>query len=143
MVLSHFYFHPDNATVRSFQTPTSGVMRLEDGIAVTDAIHGDVVLRHYSFADHWFKINITTDHTSDLVETGDARVALALNCDIATPMEREDDSTHAVDVLIDVLVRADASSYLIGDQDKFEERLDGARGELGPRRALTEQSAGL
>jgi hypothetical protein len=116
-VLSDYDFHPDEATVRIFRTPTSGVLRLEDDIAVTEAIHGDVVLRHYSFADHWFKINVTTDLAGNLVETGDAHVPFAFNCDIATPMEYEEDSTYAVDLFVDVLVRADASSYLIGDED--------------------------
>lgn len=90
MVLSDYDFHPDEATVRIFRTPTSGVLRLEDKIAVSEAIHGNVVLRHYSFADHWFKINVTTDLAGNLVETGDANVPFGFNCDIATPMERED-----------------------------------------------------
>lgn len=142
MVLSDYDFHPDEATVRIFRTPTSGVLRLEDKIAVSEAIHGNVVLRHYSFADHWFKINVTTDLAGNLVETGDANVPFGFNCDIATPMEREDDSTYGVDLFIDVLVRADASSYLIGDEAEFEEMLD--RGlvsrseEQGARRGLGE-----
>ena len=141
-MLSDYDFHPDEATVRIFRTPTSGVLRLEDDIAVTEAIHGDVVLRHYSFADHWFKINVTTDLAGNLVETGDADVPFAFNCDIATPMEYEEDSTFAVDLFVDVLVRADASSYLIGDEDEFVQMVD--RGlvsrseERGARRGLRE-----
>ena len=135
-------FHPDGATVRIFRIPSSGVLRLEDDIAVSEALAGDVVLRHYSFADHWFKINVTTDIAGNLVETGDADVPFAFNCDIATPMEREGDSTCAVYLFIHVLVRADASSYLIGDEDEFAEMLD--RGlvsrseERGARRGLRE-----
>ena len=140
MVLSDYDFHPDEATVRIFRTPTSGVLRLDDETAVTEAIHGDVVLRHYSFAEHWFKINVTTDLAGNLVETGDADLPFAFNCDIATPMEREDDSTYGVDLFIDVLVRADASSYLIGDEGEFEEMLDGGlvsrSEEQGARRGL-------
>ena len=142
MVLSDYDFHPDEATVRIFRTPTSGVLRLQDDIAVTEAMHGDVVLRHYSFADHWFKINVTTDLAGNLVETGDADVPFAFNCDIATPMEYEEESTYAVDLFVDVLVQADASSYLIGDEDEFAEMLD--RGlvsrseEQGARRGLRE-----
>ena len=102
----------------------------------------DVVLRHYSFAEHWFKINVTTDLAGNLVETGDADHPFAFNCDIATPMERVDDSTYGVDLFIDVLVRADASSYLVGDEDEFEEMLDGglvSRCEgQGARRGLRE-----
>lgn len=142
MVLSDYDFHPDEATVRIFRTPTSGVLRIEDQIAVTEAIYDDVVLRHYSFAEHWFKINVTTDLAGDAVETGDPDVPFAFNCDIATPMERENDSTYGVDLFIDVLVRADTRSYVVGDEAEFEEMLD--RGlvsrseERGARRGLRE-----
>ena len=75
-------------------------------------------------------------------ETGDADVPFAFNCDIATPMERENDSTYGVDLFIDVLVRADARSHVVGDEAEFEEMLD--RGfvsrseERGARRGLRE-----
>ena len=58
------------------------------------------------------------------METGDGDVPFAYNCDIATPMERDDDSTYGVDLFIDVLVRADTSSHLVGDEAEFEEMLD-------------------
>jgi hypothetical protein len=141
-MLSDYDFHPDEATVRIFRTPTSGVLRLEDEIAVTEAVYDDVVLRHYSFAEHWFKINVTTDLAGNLVETGDGAVRFAFNCDIATPMERENDSTYGVDLFTDVLVRADTRSHVVGDEAEFEEMLD--RGlvsrseERGARRALRE-----
>jgi hypothetical protein len=141
-VLSDFDFHPDEPTVRIFRTPIPGVLRLEDTIAVTEALYDGVVLRHYSFADRWFKINVTTDLAGNLVETGDADVPFAFNCDIATPMERDGDSTYGVDLFIDVLVGADGSSCVVGDQEEFEEMLD--RGlvsrseERGVRRGLCE-----
>ena len=124
LVLSDYDFHPDEATVRIFRTPTSGVLRIEDQVAITEAIYDDVVLRHYSFADQWFKINVTTDLAGNLVETGAAEAPFAFNCDIATPMERENDSTYGVDLFIDVLVRADTRSYVVGDEAEFEEMLD-------------------
>lgn len=142
VVLSDYDFHPDEPTVRIFRTPTSGVLRIEDQIAVTEAIYDDVVLRHYSFAEHWFKINVTTDLAGNAVETGDPDVPFAFNCDIATPMERENDSTYGVDLFIDVLVRADTRSYVVGDEAEFEEMLD--RGlvsrfeERGARQGLRE-----
>ena len=123
-VLSDYDFHPDEATVRIFRTPTSGVLRFDDAVAVTVAIHDGVVLRHYSFADHWFKINVTTDLAGNLVETGDASLPFAFNCDIATPMEREGDSTFGVDLFVDVLVRADAATYTVGDQEELAVMLD-------------------
>jgi hypothetical protein len=123
-VLSDYDFHPDEATVRIFRTPTSGVLRFDDTIAVTEAIYDGVVLRHYSFAEHWFKINVTTDLVGTPIETGDANLPFAFNCDIATPMEREGDSTFGVDLFVDVLVRADMSTYIVGDQEVFAEMLD-------------------
>ena len=141
-MLSDYDFHPDEATVRIFRTPTSGVLRLEDGIAVTMAVNDDVVLRHYSFAEHWFKINVTTDLAGNLVETGEAEFPFAFNCDIATPMERENDSTYGVDLFIDVLVRSDTRSHVVGDEAEFEEMLDRnlvSRAEgRGARRGLRE-----
>lgn len=121
VVVLDYDFHPDEETVRIFRTPTPGVLRLDDMIAVTEAIYDGVVLRHYSFADHWFKINVTTDVVGNLIETGATHAPFAFNCDIATPMERDGDRTFGVDLFIDVLVRANARSYVIGDEKEFEE----------------------
>lgn len=120
-MLVDYDFHPDEPTVRIFRTPTSGVLRIDDTIAITEAIYGGVVLRHYSFADRWFKINVTTDLAGNVIETGARRQPFAFNCDIATPMERDGDSTFGVDLFMDVLVRAGAGSFVIGDEEEFEE----------------------
>ncbi len=123
-VLSDHDFHPDEESVRIFHTPDAGVLRFDGEIAITEAIYDGVVLRHYAFADRWFKINVTTDLAGNLVETGDTDRRFAFNCDIATPMEGDGDSIFAVDLVMDVLVRDDASSYLIGDEDEFEEAME-------------------
>ena len=81
------------------------------------------MLRHYAFADQWFKVNVTTDRGGRLTETGDRACRFAFNCDIATPMEREGDSPFAVDLFTDVLVRKDATSYVVADRDEFREML--------------------
>jgi hypothetical protein len=60
-VLRDHDFHPDEPTVRIFRTPSPGVLRLDDSVAISEAVYDRVVLRHYAFAGHWFKINITTD----------------------------------------------------------------------------------
>jgi hypothetical protein len=99
------------------------VLRLDDSVAISEAVYDRVVLRHYAFAGHWFKINITTDLGGCLTETGDGARRFAVNCDIATPMEREGDSTFGVDLFSDVLVRQDAMSYVVADQDEFGEML--------------------
>ncbi len=116
-------FHPDESTVRVFTTPASGVLQLDDDVAITETIMRGVVLRHYAFGDRWFKINVTTDQDGELVETGAPQQPFAFNCDIATPMERDGDATFAVDLFVDVLVRADLRSIHVGDQDEFEEAL--------------------
>jgi hypothetical protein len=128
-VLVDHDFHLDEPTVRIFRTPSPGVLRLDDSVAVSQAVYDGVVLRHYAFAGHWFKVNVTTDLPGRLTETGDDARRFALNCDIATPMEREGDSTFAVDLFTDVLIRQDAMSHVVG-QDEFAEML--GRGVIWP-----------
>jgi hypothetical protein len=89
-----------------------------------------VVLRHYAFTGHWFKVNVTTDLSGRLTETGDSDRRFAVNCDIATPIEREAGSTFGVDLCTDVLVRDDATSYVITGQDELGEML--GRGVISP-----------
>jgi hypothetical protein len=101
----------------------AGVLRLDDSAAISQADYGGTVLRHYAFADHWFKVNVTTDRGGRLTETGDRTCRFAFNCDIATPMEHEGGSTFAVDLFTDVLVRQDATSYVVADRDEFTEML--------------------
>jgi predicted RNA-binding protein associated with RNAse of E/G family len=116
-------FHPDESTVRVFTTPASGVLQLDDDVAITETVESGVVLCHYAFGARWFKINVTTDLQGALVETGAAQQRFALNCDIATPMERDGDATFAVDLFVDVLVRADLRSIHVGDEDEFQHAL--------------------
>jgi predicted RNA-binding protein associated with RNAse of E/G family len=123
-VLMDYDFHPDESSVRIFRTPDRGVLRLDNQIVVTEALYDDVVLRHYAFADKWFKVNVSTDLAGNLVETGDAGQRFAFNCDIATPMERVATSTFGVDLFIDVLVRDDATSYMVGDRVEFEQAIE-------------------
>ena len=109
--------------MRIFRTLPAGVLRLDDSAAISQADYGGTVLRHYAFADHWFKVNVTTDRGGRLTEPGDRTCRFAFNCDIATPMEHEGDSTFAVDLFTDVLVRQDATSYVVADRDEFTEML--------------------
>ena len=122
-VLADHDFHPDEPTVRIFRTPSRGVLRLDDDIAISEAVYDGVVLRHYAFAGHWFKVNVTTSLSGCLTETGDADRRFAVNCDIATPMEREGNSTFGVDLFTDVLVRQDTTSYVITGHDELAEML--------------------
>ena len=99
------------------------MLRLDDSVAISEALYDQVVLRHYAFAGHWFKINVTTDLRGRLTETGDDGRRFAVNCDIATPMEREADSTFGVDLFTDVLIRQDGTSKVVVDRNEFAEML--------------------
>jgi hypothetical protein len=66
-----FDFHPDEEDVRLLTSRPDGVLRLSGDVYVSAARYGDIVLWHYAFARHWFKVNLTTDLTGQIVETGD------------------------------------------------------------------------
>lgn len=91
------------------------------------------MLRHYAFADEWFKLNVTFDPAGTVIETGPGPISFAANCDIATPMVRIGEDISAVDLFIDVLVRADGSSYMVTDRDEFEDAC--AAGLVSPAEA--------
>ena len=121
MIIRDFDFHPGEDEVRVFSAGPGGVLRFDDDVCVYAVRYDDVVLRHYAFARHWFKVNLTTDLTGRIVETGgpDPDLRFAFNCDIATPMRRHDHAVYAVDLFTDLLVRADAVRYRVGDSDEF------------------------
>ena len=139
-----FDFHPDESDVRLFTMPGRGVLRLDDDVFVAQVRYGDVVLRHYAFADRWFKINVTTDLEGNLVETGreDEGRQFAFNCDIATPMQAEGDAVYAVDLSLDVLVRRDAGTCAACGDEEFEKAVRRAlispAEAVGARHGLTE-----
>jgi len=116
-----FDFHPDEDGVRVFTAEPGGVLRFGSDVYVCAARYGDVVLWHYAFARHWFKINLTTDLAGQIVETGGDEPGgrFAFNCDIATPMRRHGTAVLAVDLFADVLVRANAASYRVCDLDEL------------------------
>ncbi len=136
--------------MRIFRTPPRGVLRLDDDVAISETDYGGIVLRRYAFAGHWFKINLTTGLSGRLTETGDDGRKFAVNCDIATPMEREGDSIFAVDLFTDVLVGQDGTSYVVTDRDEFREMLsrgvisaaEGSGAERGLRELLELIEAG-
>jgi hypothetical protein len=125
-----FDFHPDEPDVRVFTTEPGGVLRIGDDAYVSAGRYGDVILWHYAFARHWFKVNLTTDLDGRVVEPGDP---FAFNCDIATPMRRRDRAVYAVDLFADVLVRADGVRYRVCDLEEFQRAQD--RGLILPAEA--------
>jgi hypothetical protein len=62
-----FDFHPDEEDVRVFTSRPDGVLRLSDDVHVSAARYGGIVLWHYAFARHWFKVNLTTDLAGQIV----------------------------------------------------------------------------
>ena len=121
MIVRDFDFHPDEDHARVFTARSGGVLRFTEDVCVYAVRYQDVVLWHYAFARHWFKVNLTTDLAGGVVETGgaDPDSRFAFNCDIATPMRRVGDAIYAVDLFTDVLVRADTIRYRVGDLDEF------------------------
>jgi hypothetical protein len=123
-----FDFHPDEDDVRVFAIPRSGLLRADAAMLVYEIRYGDIVLRHYAFRDHWFKVNVTTDLAGNLAETRSPEPDIppfAVNCDIATPMRWHEGNAYAVDLFLDVLVRQDASSCQVRDRSEFTQALRG------------------
>jgi len=122
-MVQDFDFHPYEADVRVCTFPEAGVLRADAEALVCHAAYDQVVLRHYAFADRWFKVNVTTDPDGNLIEVpaGDGRSAYAFTIDIATPMVVAGNATYSVDLDIDVLVRADTVTYVVGDEEAFAE----------------------
>jgi hypothetical protein len=118
-----FDFHPDEDTVRVFAAGPRGVLRFSSDAYVSAARYGDVVLWHYAFARHWFKVNLTTDLDGNIVQTGGDQPGsgFAFNCDIATPMRRQHGAVYAVDLFADVLVQADGVTYRACDLEEFRQ----------------------
>ena len=140
-VLLDYDYHPPDR-LQLFTIERDGVLRSDDEVLVTEALHGDVVLRHYAFADRWFKVNCTTDVLGRLTEAGSTAgdaPPFAFNCDIATPMLRDGDAVFAVDLWLDVLVREDGRSYRVADTASFGHALE--QGLLSKREARCAKGA--
>jgi hypothetical protein len=122
-VLDYDFHPPDD--LRLFAVEQAGVLRSDDEAFVTEARHGEVVLRHYAFRDHWVKINCTTDLFGEFVETAfPGGSPFAFNCDIATPMLRAGNAVFAVDLWVDVLVNQDGVTYRVGDEGELAEAIE-------------------
>jgi hypothetical protein len=133
VIRDHDFHPPDD--LRLFPMPRPGVLRLNDRAFVAVVRYGGIVVWHYAFADHWFKVNATTDLEGRLVETTapEAVPPFTFNCDIATPMLRRGDAIFAVDLWLDVLVRHDGVTHGVYDQEEFDEAM--RRGWLSDREA--------
>lgn len=121
-LVSDFDFHPDEPDVREFRVPRRDVLRMDGSVFVCESESEDVVLRHYAFLDEWFKVNVTFDRAGALVETParQGTPPFAVNCDISTPMLSAAAAVYAVDLFVDVLVRADGLAHEVVDLDEFD-----------------------
>ena len=133
-LIRDYDFHPPD-DVRVFPMPGPGVRRLDDEAFVADVRYGEVIVRHYAFGEHWFKVNCTMDSNGGLIETTspDDVPPFTFNCEIATPMVRRGDAVFAVDLWLDVLVRCDGVSHGIYDHEEFEAAIE--HGWLSDREA--------
>ena len=83
-----------------------------------------VVLRHYAFAGHWFKMTLPPDLRGRLTETGDDGRVFA-----AQPRHRHADGARGrqhvrpFDLFTDVLIRQDGTSKVVVDRNEFAEML--------------------
>lgn len=122
-LFNDFDFHPDEPYVRQFQLTPHAILRLDDDAFVSETTSNGIILRHYAFADEWFKINVTIDHTGAIVEPALSPPTIpksfAYNCDIATPMQRAPNAVYSTDLFLDVLVRLDGTTHEVVDQDEF------------------------
>jgi len=118
-VLDYDFHPPDDLRLFTFQR--GSVLRFDDSALIGVVDHRGTLLRHYAFANRWFKINVTTDPAGNLVEEqpDSTSIPFCFNCDIATPMLKQGNTVFAVDLWIDVLVRADGLTYQIVDEDEF------------------------
>lgn len=115
----YYDFHPPHE-VRAFDVPAASIRRWDDAVFVYEARIGDLVLRHYAFAERWFVVNCTLDLDGGfVVESGP--LAYTFNCDIATPVFNVGTTLHSVDLSLDVLVAPDGKTHLLIDEDEFAE----------------------
>lgn len=146
-MLFDYDFHPPD-DVRLFRIPWHGVLLDRPEVLVYEvAVHdmgfrGQVVLRHYAFADKWFKVNVCLDLEGCFFDEESLPHPFCFNCDVSTPMLRRGDAVYAVDLWLDVLVRADGRTHVVVDEDQLREARAGgllsAREADGARRGLAE-----
>lgn len=119
----HFLVKPGRHT-EAFQIKRVGVRRWDETGLVYDVRGaGGYFLRHYSFFDRWFHVNVTLDRTGALVSEagpGDfADFAWAFNADIATPARSVATDIWAVDLFLDVLVAPNGRDFRVKDEAEF------------------------
>jgi hypothetical protein len=142
----------------SFVIPSACVLR-DDGAALVYEVRvgPNASLRHYSFPDRWFQVNVSRDGRGALVtEPGPGELAWlqsSFNCDICAPLQSVADGWLSVDLELDVLAAPDGKTYAVKDEAVFADvvaagflsraEADGARKGLAALRVILESSGGL
>ena len=70
-VLDYDFHPPDD--LRLFTFDSASVLRFDQTVLIAEAEYGGTILRHYAFADHWSKINVTADLAGNFVEDHQTR----------------------------------------------------------------------
>jgi hypothetical protein len=112
-------FHPPD-DVRVFAVPVDAIRRWDSIAFVLDVRIGELMLRHYAFAEHWFAVNCTLDLDGRFV-VEHASFDFTFNCDIITPAFNIGRNVYGVDLALDVLVGPDGRTHRVIDEDDFEE----------------------
>ncbi len=111
-------FHPPN-DVRVFAVPREAIQRLDAVALVYDVrVRPDLVLRHYSWSEHWFDVNCSFSPRGDLVEE-DGPIRWAFNCDISTPHALVKGDAYNMDLELDVLVGRDGVRHCVRDRESL------------------------
>ena len=106
--------------VRIFEVPSDGVRRFDSSCIVFEVEIQDVVLRHYSFPDKWFEINVSMTKDGEFFTEKHDHLSWCFNCDISTPHTEINNKIYNADLFLDVLVEPDGKTYVVIDEDDFE-----------------------
>ena len=121
-----------------------GAHLLNDQAVVFDfSVNNDRKRTHcrcYYFLKHWMSIFVTFDESLQLKPDSEHQFPFAFNCDITTPHYRSGRSLYTTDILLDIIVKPDGTSYMIEDEtqfyDAYENRMFGTNWYEGASKAL-------
>jgi hypothetical protein len=137
---------PDDLTL--WTVPGGAFRRWDDSFLVYDVlVESGLVLRHYSFYDRWFVVNVTLDTDGRFVpEPGP--IDWCFNIDLCTPLFTVGHDGYDVDLCLDLLVAPDGRDYRLVDEDEFDHAMrngwitsaeaDGARNGVEELRGIIE-----
>lgn len=118
---------PDEVAI--FTIPTEGIRCWNRSVLVYDVAIGrgssfaTGYLRHYSFSDRWYAINVSLDPDGCFLTESNPRVGFdfTFNCDIATLMTQEgEDIVARVDLELDILAASDGRTFIVKDEEDFD-----------------------